>query len=121
MVGLLANQTAIDGCSWSASSKVIGHGFVFLAEYDDSRALMNIDGSDIAINLVSAHGKLKKVGDVLEKTFRSGNVLVKARYKATSVCPKDSESCEVTNYDVTFDVSKGSQRQLVDADGGVGC
>ena len=121
MVGLLTDQGAIDGCAWSASSKAMGHGLVFLAEYDASKALMNIDGSDTAFKLVSVHGSLKKVGDVLEKTFRSGGVLVKARYKATRVCPKDSESCEVTNYAVTFDVSKGVQRQVVNATGDVGC
>jgi hypothetical protein len=121
LVSPLTEQDAIDGCSWSASSKELGDGFVFLAEYDDSRTLMNIDGSDIELDLVDESGNLVAVGDVLERTYQAEGVLVNAKYTTTWVCPDGSESCEVTRYKITFDVSKGSRRQVVQATGDVGC
>jgi len=121
LVAPLKDQEAVDGCSWSASSQDVGRGFVFLAEYDDSRSFMNIDGSDLELALVAERGTLKKVGDAMERAYRADGVLVKAKYKATWVCSASNESCEVTRYKVTFDVSKGSRREVVKATGDVGC
>jgi hypothetical protein len=121
LVAPLKNQQTIDGCSWSASAATIGDGFVFLAEYDESRIVMNIGGSDVELRLAEARGQLTKVGDVSERKFVSGDVTVSARYKVTWVCPEDSDSCEVTKFDVTFLVKKGAQSETVDAAGSVGC
>jgi hypothetical protein len=121
LVAPLKDQQVIDGCSWSASAPTIGAGFVFLAELDESRIVMNIDGWDIELKLVAAQGKLEKVGDVLERTFIAGDATVKARYTVTWVCPEDSESCEVTKFAAKFTVTKGSQSEIVNATGPVGC
>jgi hypothetical protein len=115
------DQGSISGCSWSASSSAVGRGFIYLAELDGSRTLMNIDGVDTDLKLIAEQGRLLKVGDVLDREFKSGDISVRVHYKATWVCPKDSESCEVTEYSAIFDVSKGSRRQRVQASGGVGC
>ena len=79
LIAPLKDQGAIDGCSWSASAKELGSGFIFLSEYDDSRSLMNIDGSDIELTLVSGRGQLIVVGDVLERTYQASGVLVGAK------------------------------------------
>ena len=121
LVAPLENQGAIDGCSWSASSKALGRGDIFISEYDDSRSLMNIDGSDVELVMATSHGDLEQVGDILERTYRAEGVLVRARYRATSVCADDDEHCEITEYEAIFDVSKGSKRQVVQATGDVGC
>jgi hypothetical protein len=112
---------AIEGCAWSASSQSLGSGFIYLAELDDSVAIMRIDGVDVELQLVEAHGRLDKVSDVLEKKYRSGSHQVKARYVATWVCPENNESCEVTKYTVRFEVSKGQRTQVIEATGDVGC
>ena len=117
----LKDQHAIDGCAWSASAPTVGSGFVFLGEIDDSRSLMNIGGSDVDLALTSEHGTLKKVGDVLERTFKAQGVLVRAKYRVTWICPKGDDSCEVTRFNVSFNVSKGSKQQTVRATGEVGC
>lgn len=121
LVAPLKNQGAIDGCSWSASSLSLGSGDIFISEYDDSRSLMNIDGSDVELVMATSQGKLEEIGDILERTYRAEGVSVKARYRATSVCADDDEHCEITEYNAIFDVSKGSKRQVVQATGDVGC
>lgn len=121
LVTPLSNQNAIDGCSWSASSPSLGAGYIFLAEIGDEPTLMRIDGSDLRIRLVSESGKLRRVGDALDRTYRSGDVEVTARFKAIWVCPENDESCEVTKYRVTFHVTKGARSQTVEATGDVGC
>lgn len=117
----LRDQTAIDGCSWTASSIELGKGFIFLSEYDDSRSLMNIDGADVELALVADRGGLKKVGDTLRRSYRADGLSIEATYEATWVCPDGDESCEVTRYKVTLVASKGSRRQVVQATGDVGC
>lgn len=121
LVTPLSDQNAVDGCSWSASSPSLGAGYIYLAEIGDEQTLMRIDGSDLQLHLVSESGKLKTVGDALERTYRSGDVEVTARFKAIWVCPENDESCEVTKYRVTFHVTKGARSQTVDATGDVGC
>jgi hypothetical protein len=121
LVAPLSDQNAIDGCSWSASAPSTGDGYVFLAEIGDEPTLMHIDGHDLRLELVNQSGRLKKVGDALERTYRSGDVQVRARFKATWVCPVGDESCEVTKYLVTFQVSKGARSQTIEATGDVGC
>lgn len=121
LVAPLSDQDAVDGCSWSASSTSVGVGYIFLAEYGDEPTFMHIDGKDLQLKLVSESGKLKKVGDTLERTYRSGDVEVTAHFKAIWVCPEDQTSCEVTKYRVTFHVTKGAMSQTVEATGDVGC
>lgn len=121
LIGPLSDQNAVDGCSWFASSPSIGAGYIFLADIGDEPTLMHIDGKDLPLRLVRQSGALKKVGDTLERTYRSGDVQVAARFKAIWVCPKDDESCEVTRFRVTFQVSKGARSQAVEATGEVGC
>lgn len=117
----LKDQHAIDGCSWSASAPALGNGLVFLAEYDESRVLMNIDGSDMELTLVEAQGELRDVGDVAERTFTSGEVTVRARYTVTWTCPQEDESCEVTRYSAEFTVDKDGRSETLSATGDVGC
>jgi hypothetical protein len=123
LVAPIADQTAIDGCSWSASSVRAGTGFIFLAEYDLSRVLMNIDGVDVELKLGSRKGHLKKLGSVANMTYRAKGIAVDATYRTTWLCPEDdtSESCEVTRFKATYEVFKGSRHQVVHATGDVGC
>ena len=120
----LHDQSAIDGCSWSASSTRVGDGFIFLGEHDQSRVLMNIGGTDTELRLISTRGHLKNLSSVATSVYRSKNgAVVYATYRTTWLCPKDhtSESCEVTRFNATYEVSTGTRRQTVNATGDVGC
>ena len=118
----LKNQSAIDGCSWSASSRSIGQGYVYLAEYDQSKILMNIDGADTDLQLVSSRGTLERLGSVATDVYRSkAGAVVYATYRTTWRCPAENDSCEVTRFNVTYEVTTGSRRQTIHGPGAVGC
>ena len=124
LIAPLNDQSAIDGCSWSASSHRTGKGFIFLAEYDESRVLMNIAGTDTELQRISTRGHLKKLGSVATSIYRSkSGTIVYATYQTTWLCPKDdaSESCEVTKFNATYEVSTGTRHQVINATGSVGC
>lgn len=123
LVGALRDPGLIDGCSWSASSAEIGSGFVFLAEYDESVVVMNIDGTDVRLTLdaSSGSGYPSRVGDRVTKLYTAASIRVEATYTTTWVCPPNTESCEVTKFDVTFVVKRGNQTETVKATGAVGC
>lgn len=123
LVSPLKEQDAIRGCAWSASSSEVGPGFMFLAELDESKVLMRIDGADTVLTAVGPRPSraLNKVGDKLARTYKAGDISVTATYTATWVCPDGDEGCEVTKYDVTFTVSRGARMQTVRASGDVGC
>ena len=121
LVSPLKNQSAIEGCAWSASAPALGDGFIYLEDLADPLILMNIDGVDTEFALVRQQGLLASVGDIMIRSFRAANVTVEAQYKVTWVCPPESESCEVTKYSVTFTVTRGTRTQVVEAAGYVGC
>jgi hypothetical protein len=123
LVGILKNQGAIDGCSWSATAEPFGKAFIFLAEYDESVVIMNIGGKDV--HLVAepkrSTARFGKVGSRLSRTYTAPGILVKAVYTATWVCPANDESCEVTKFEVVFTVEAGAASQVVEGRGDVGC
>jgi hypothetical protein len=124
LVGPLRDQRVVEGCSWSASSADVGPGFMFLAEYDQSLIVMNIDGTDVRLTLDprSAPGYPSRVGDRVTKVYTAGSIRVEATYETTWVCPPNAEGgCEVTRFDVTFVVKRDGRTETVHAIGDVGC
>jgi len=129
LVGYLKDPRAIRGCTWSAwipskslSSARIGEGFIFLADRDDSRALMNIGGKDVTLAVEGAFSRLPVRGEVLSRTYRAPGIEVRAEYTTTDDCSKsNNEACEVSTYSVRFEVQQGGQTQVVSAIGTVGC
>ena len=120
----LKDDGGINGCSWSASAPNIGKGFIFLAEYDQSKVRMNLNGRDTELQMVSSHGYLKDLGSVMTAVYRSeSGAVVYGTFRTTWLCPKDGtdESCEVTKFNATFEATTGTRRQVVHAKGDVGC
>jgi len=122
LVAEVRDQHIIRGCSWSASAPSLGRGLIFLAERDESKIIMNIDGTDVQLTVLKKSGKLQAIGDVVERTYGAPGIEVKARYKVTSDCSgSSSEACEVTGFKATFKVSKNGQTQTIQASGESGC
>jgi len=123
IVGVLKDQAAIDGCSWSAEAPAIGKGFFFLAEYDQSDVLMNLLGADVHLkrNTASTRGTLKKLGETLREVYEGPGIRVEVSYTAIGICgPKDTE-CEGTRFKAVFKVDAGGSEQTIVATGDVGC
>ena len=93
---------------------------MFLAEYDDSEILMNLDGTDLNLELVEDDGGMG-LGELRVRRYRAPGVDVVTRFTITGVCPADSEGCETTHYDATFEVRTNSRVEFVEATGSVGC
>jgi hypothetical protein len=126
LVAPLIKQDAIRGCSWQAwiptPSSPRTAPFIFLADRDDSRAVMNVDGSDVFLKVEGKSGPLPKVGDVIERKYGAPGIEVKATYKVTSDCSDSpNESCEASGYSVTLEVKKDGGTRVVQAMGAVGC
>jgi hypothetical protein len=123
LVRPLQDQSVVLGCAWSASSEDIGPGLILVAEYDESLIVMNIDGTDVRLDLdpSSGAGFPSRIGDRVTKVYTADSLRVEAVYTTTWVCPPNQESCEVTRFDVTFVVKQGNQTETVKATGDVGC
>jgi hypothetical protein len=123
LVSPLKDQHAINGCAWTATSPQLGPGLVFLAELDESKVLMRIDGTDRVLAAVGPQRRssLDKVGSTLTRTYGAEGISVTATYTVTWVCPQGDEACEVTKYDVILAVSLGGRTQIVKGSGAVGC
>src|SRR5438445_10240415 len=124
LVGPLLNPRAIRGCSWSVKVPTREGSYYLLAEIDDSVVLMNVGGRDIKLARRDSDtaGDLSRVGGTLKRVYESGDVRVDASYTLTSVCPPHSEGgCEVTRFDATLRVQRGSKVETVQGQGEVGC
>jgi hypothetical protein len=129
LVGYLKDPLAIRGCAWSAwipsrspSSAGVGEGLIFLADRDDSRAVMNIGGKDVTLAVEGAFSRLPVRGELLRRTYRAPGIEVLAEYTTTDDCSKsNNEACELSTYSVRFEVQQGGQTQVVSAMGTVGC
>lgn len=128
MIGKLKNSHVVDGCSCSFQfpadwSDKKSFKPIFLSEIEGPPAYMNIDGQDVKMTRVGpepTHAELKK-GTRFTKNYRAQDTKVIVEFTATWLCPPKDESCEVTHYDGTLSVLKGSRKETVKAKGDCGC
>jgi hypothetical protein len=127
-VGYVTDEAIVGGCGCyfkfrRTPQKVDRYLFASSIE-EDVTALMNIDGSDVKLKLVKGmepKGTQERVGSRRRETYVAGEITVTGNYVVTRVCAPNDENCESTDYDVTFQVKKGSKSQLVKASGYCGC
>ena len=130
--GLVANlkNTAADGCGCyfrfrGTPRNAERYMFFSSIEEDPQKASMNIDGSDVKLNLEKEEGlkgkEKERVGSKSTASFANGDIKVSVTYVVTRVCPPRDESCESTDYEATFVVKKGAKSQIVKAVGSCGC
>jgi len=97
--------------------------FVFWNALSEPEAWMNIDGRDTKLRLVSSkdpRGREKK-GSRSSRRYKAGDTIVQIDRIATQVCGPKDEGCEVTLYDGTIRVTKGSRKQTIKVSGDCGC
>jgi hypothetical protein len=105
---------------WWVRSPELGENYAFLAAPDMARALMRIDGSEIELRLVTSRGYPGKVGDVLEATFQSEDLVVKTRFVVTATCSPNKDDCENLDFSATIEVARGARSQIVRGVGNAG-
>jgi hypothetical protein len=103
------------GCSLQRKGKP---GYVFWSPFDQS-ALMNIDGKDRRLQLVSE--TLSKVsgkkGSQSTVIYKSGKMTVRIDRVATRVCRQGDQECESTSYDGKLKLTIGDRQQVIAVEG----
>lgn len=96
--------------------------WIFLADLNEESAWMNVDGRDVKLRLThpSDQGGAG-VGNRLTRTYVAAGIKVYVLYITTRVCKPDDEQCESTDYNATFTVTMGPQKQILRLKGGCGC
>ena len=121
LVAVLKDQNQIGcGCYFSFISDR-RERCVFMSDPEDN-ARMNIDGSDVRLNLVKRVAPAnEKVGRHSTEIYQAPGIKVTARYVTTAMCEPNEPGCESTSYDATFTVVKGNRQQTVKLEGACGC
>lgn len=129
LVANLKNNAVSDGCGCYFKFRGTPRNaelYVFSSSIDDEKtAWMNVGGRDVKLTLEKKTGLKGKeeegVGSRSTAKYASGDITVRGTYVVTRVCDPNYESCESTQYDVTFVVKKGPKSQVVKAVGSCGC
>jgi hypothetical protein len=127
-VGDIRDPSVVEGCGCyfqlpAEHRKKRSDKYVFMEEIGDEGAWMNIDGRDMKLKLIgSTKGWVGGVGTRSHERFRASGIAVRVDFVVTGVCRPDDESCESTDYDATFTVTKaGRKRTIIKAKGICGC
>jgi hypothetical protein len=115
-----------DGCGCSFTLRDGTDLPVFARDLDEDGATIGVNGKAIRLTQVSFSEERKvqgaiSLGDRIKETLNGDGVNVAFEYEVTFVCPKDDESCEVTEYKGALDVSVGKTRKTFMVKGACGC
>ena len=117
-IGIVSNRDSFDGpgCSLQLPANYRKHNqrYTLLSDSEEN-AVMNIDGKDMNLKLVShrePRGASKK-GDRSTWTYSRVGIKVRVDFVVTGLCPPNDEACEVIYYDATITVTRGNNKQLV--------
>jgi hypothetical protein len=120
-IGNIQNAKEIQGAGCSLQRQG-NKGYVFWSAFEKS-ALMNIDGKDRVLKLVSinpSEPRVEKKGDRSTEIYKSGKMTVRIDRVATRVCRKGDQECEVTGYDGKMTLKIGDRQQTIAVEGDCG-
>jgi hypothetical protein len=120
-IGNIQNTREIQGAGCSLQRKG-NKGYVFWSAFEKS-ALMNIDGKDRVLKLVSVNPsepRVEKKGDRSTEIYKSGKMTVRIDRVTTRVCRKGDQECEVTGYDGKMTLKIGDRQQTIAVEGDCG-
>jgi hypothetical protein len=120
-VGVVKDIGGIDevGCSLQFPADYRKHNERYVVKSDENNAVMNIDGKDRMLKLVS-HREPKgapRKGDRSTWNYADKETKVRIDFVVTRVCDPNDESCEVTWYDATITVTRKNGKGVVNVKG----
>ncbi len=120
-IGNIQNMKEVEGAGCSLHRQGEQKKVVFWSESEKS-ALMNIDGKDRRLQLVSKTRSLQRVkkGDRSTLIYKAGKINVRIDRVATFVCPRGSQECEVTGYNAKIKLNIGDRQQIMAVEGDCG-
>jgi len=128
-VGYVSKANEIDGCGcsfyWPGDEKKENPKSIFSSDYGNV-VWMNINGKDSRLKRIKSteSEKNNKKGDRYYEIYQSGKMMIRINYLVTWTCESDdpeSESCEVTYYDLDITISQNGQQKRIKAKGICGC
>jgi hypothetical protein len=121
-IGNIQNKKEVQGCGCSLQRRG-KPGTIFWSELNQKSALMNIDGKDRILKLISEtpSPRKQKKGDRTTSIYRSGKINVRLDRVTSSVCPQGSQECEATGYDGKIKLNIGDRQQVISVTGDCGC
>jgi hypothetical protein len=128
-VGYVSDANVVDGCGcsfyWPGEENKEGAKSIFSSDFG-KMVWMNLNGKDTLLKLIkSTESKtnVKKGGRYYE-IYQTGEMTIRLDYHVTWTCEADmpeSESCEVTYYNLKITLSKNHQQKTILAKGVCGC
>jgi hypothetical protein len=121
-IGSIQNteKTQDAGCQFHTKGRT--KGFVFWSGGES--ALMNIDGKDTVLKLVSEIPSAQLVDNKRGRStviYKSGKMIVRIDRVATKVCSGQEPDCTGTDYDAKIMVSSGRRQEVISVTGYCGC
>jgi hypothetical protein len=120
-IGNVANDLSLNGgCALQLPRQYARKEgkFVFISDFEN-RALVNVNGTDISVTLVTPKGGGQKhepaIGERSTFEYAGEGIEIRIDYLVTGVCPQRSESCGVTYYDAILTIRHGKQSKSVAA------
>ncbi|AFY95233.1 hypothetical protein [Chamaesiphon minutus] len=120
-IGNIQNKKEAQGSGCILYRKGKQKEIVFWSAFENS-ALMNIDGKDRRIPLVSETPSLNRIkkGDRSTAIYKSDKINVRIDRVATRVCPVGSQECEATSYNAKIKLNIGERQQVIAVEGDCG-
>jgi hypothetical protein len=129
-IGYVTDTHATEGCGCSfylpgEENKTGAKSILSLEDFGEA-AWMNLNGKDVRIKQIKSTESLAnlKKGRRFYKIYRYGDMQIRIDHHVTWTCESDmpeSESCEVTDFDLTFTFSQKGQTHAIRAKGICGC
>jgi len=110
------------GCYFYYPEEDQSYGSSILQIEVGEKGIFHINGKTIRLKPEGkAYDSQSHVGGKALFNLNAKNVNIKADLKAIKVCPKEHESCEVTDYSVTLSITSQKGQVIIPAWGQCGC
>lgn len=128
-MGYVSDQNVVDdcGCSfyWPGEERKSAAKQIFSSDFGDT-VWMNLDGQDVRLRRIKSDESMENIkkGRRHYEIYEYAGLQIRLDYLATWTCEADmpeSESCEVTYYDLKITFTKGGQHSSTRAKGLCGC
>jgi hypothetical protein len=128
-VGYVSDANLVDGCGcsfyWPGEENKEGAKNIFSSDFGEM-VWMNLNGRDAQLKLIKSTESEQNVkkGGCYYQIYQTGDMIIRIDYHVTWTCEADmleSESCEVTDYNLKISFSQNGRQKTIRAKGVCGC
>ncbi len=128
-VGYVSDANVVDGCGcyfyWPGDENKDEAKSIFSSDFGGI-VWMHLNGRDVKLKLIKSTETKEnaKKGGHYSQIYQAGQMIIRVDYHVTWTCEADmpeSESCEVTHYDLNITFSQNNRQKTIRAKGICGC